>query len=121
MTGAIEEGGKVIGGVVDAMRNQPLAIANIVLNICFLLFLFYYVSRIATRAETTVAAIFAANDRLYDRWGVIVKDTSDLAEKSLHCISVEDALRLMNPNQQRQNFTPLSLPPLKLLKDIVPR
>lgn len=119
MTGAIEEGAKVVGGVVDAMRNQPLAIANIVLNICFLLFLFYYVSRIATRAETVVGSLFAANDKLYAQWGVIVKDTSDLAEKSLHCITVEDALKLMNPGQQRQNFTPLSLPPLKLLRDTV--
>ena len=35
MAGVAEESVKVAGGVVDAMRNQPLAIANIVLNICF--------------------------------------------------------------------------------------
>ncbi len=95
MAGAIEEGAKVAGGVVDAMRGQPLAIANIVLNIAFLLFLFYYVSRISQRAELTVGQLFAANDKLYSQWGVIVKDMGDLAEKSLHCVSIEDALKLL--------------------------
>ena len=95
MTGVVEETGKVATSVVDAMRNQPLAIANIVLNIAFLIFLFYYVSIIARRAESTVAALFADNDKLYAQWGTIVKDTGDLAEKSLHCITVDDAMKLL--------------------------
>ena len=96
MAGVVEEGVKVAGGVVDAMRGSPLAIANIILNIAFLVFLFYYVTIIATRAQTTVAAMFAAQDKLYAQWGVIVKDTNDLTEKTMHCILPSDALMLLN-------------------------
>ena len=95
MAGVVEEGVKVAGGVVDAMRGSPLAIANIVLNICFLVFLFYYVSRISTRAENVVKDMFAAQDRLYEQWSVIIKDTNDLTEKTMHCLLPEDALKLL--------------------------
>jgi hypothetical protein len=95
MTGALEEAAKATGGLIDAMRGSPLAIANLILNICFLVFLFYYVSRISTRAENTVAALFAANDKLYAQWGVIVKDQNALTEKAMHCLLPEDALKLL--------------------------
>jgi hypothetical protein len=93
--GALEEGGKAIGGVVDAMRGSPLALANILLNICFLVFLFYYVSRISTRAEATVKELFVAQDNLYKQWSVIIKDTNTLTEKAMHCLLLEDALKLL--------------------------
>ena len=96
MAGVVEEGVKVAGGVIDAMRGSPLAIANIVLNICFLVFLFYYVSRISSRAEATVGELFAAQNRLYEQWSVIIKDTNDLTEKTMHCILPSDALMLLN-------------------------
>lgn len=94
--GVLEEGTKAVGSAIDAMRGSPLAIANIILNICFLIFLFYYVSRISQRAENTVAAMFAAQDKLYEQWATLVKDTNDLAEKTMHCILPEDAIRLLN-------------------------
>jgi hypothetical protein len=124
--GVAEEGVKAVGGVVDAMRGQPLAIANIILNIAFLLFLFYYVSIIAARAQTTVKEMFTAQDNLYKQWGVIVKDQQALTEKTMHCILPEDALKLLQappryeppPVQrpeppaplQRQSFPPRWLP-----------
>lgn len=95
MVGPVEEIGKVAGGVVDALRAQPLALANIVLNIAFLVFLFYYVSIIATRAQTTVKELFTAQDNLYKQWAVMIKDQQLLMEKSLACISIEDAMRLI--------------------------
>jgi hypothetical protein len=95
MTGALEEAAKATGGFIDAMKTSPLALANLMLNVAFLVFLFYYVSRIATRAETTVAAMFAANDKIYAQWGVVVKDQNALTEKAMHCILPEDALKLL--------------------------
>jgi hypothetical protein len=126
MAGAIEESAKAVGGIVDAMRSNPLAIANILLNICFLVFLIYYVSIIAARAQTVVAGMFAANDKLYAQWGTVIKDQNALTEKAMHCLLPEDALKLLQlppryepppisrPEPpaplQRQNFSPLWLP-----------
>lgn len=95
MTGALEEAAKATGGFIEAMRQSPLALANLVLNIAFLVFLFYYVSRISSRAEGTVAALFAAQDKLYAQWGVIIKDQVTLTEKTMHCILPEDAIKLL--------------------------
>lgn len=121
--GVTEESGKAIGSVIDVMRAQPLVLAMMLMNVGLLVFLGWYMSRITSRTELTVANLFAANDKLYAQWGVIVKDTSDLAEKSLHCITVEDALKLTRPlAPTRDPATPLrliptSLPPLRLLRD----
>ena len=112
MAGVAEETAKVASGVVDAMRNQPLAIANIVLNMCFLVFLFYYVSRISTRAEGTVKELFVAQDALYKQWGVIIKDTNELTEKSMHCIYPDDAIKLLQaPRQAAPVAPPMEMPP----------
>jgi hypothetical protein len=111
MAGALEEGVKgvagVATGVVDSMRSQPLAIAMVVMNIGLLLFLFYYLSRITARTETTVNALFTANDKLYTQWGEIIKDTNSLTEKALHCILPDDALKLL---QVPPRSTPIPAP-----------
>jgi hypothetical protein len=125
--GAIEEGGKAVGNVVDAMRSQPLAIALVLMNLGLLVYLYYYTSRITSRTENTAAALFDANNKLYAQFGTIVKDTNALAEKTIHCILPEDAVRLLQArpppveaparpqapsplNPQPQSFPPRWLP-----------
>jgi hypothetical protein len=93
--GALEEGGKAVGGFIDAMRTQPMALMLGLMNLALLAFLFYYLSRITARTETTVQALFTANDKLYTQWGTVIKDTNALTEKAMHCILPEDALKLL--------------------------
>ena len=119
--GATEEAGKAVGGVIDVMRSQPLVLAMMLMNVGLLLFLAWYMSRITSRTELTVQQLFTANDKLYTQWGVIVKDTSDLAEKSLHCLAVEDVLKLMVPRGTVPQSAPGVLPPLRLLKEEYPQ
>jgi hypothetical protein len=114
--GVLEEGAKAAGGVVDAMRGQPLAIANIVLNVCFLVFLFYYVSRISSRAEATVKELFVAQDNLYKQWAVIIKDTNDLTEKAMHCVLPDDILKLQVPPRYEPQRPSAPAPPAPLPK-----
>ena len=38
MSGAVEEGAKVATTVVEGLKNQPLSLALIVLNVVFILF-----------------------------------------------------------------------------------
>jgi hypothetical protein len=45
--GPLEEGGKVIGGFMHAMKDQPLGLAMVVTNLT-LLALFFYVVQVAT-------------------------------------------------------------------------
>jgi hypothetical protein len=93
--GAIEEAAKATGGFIDAMRNQPLVLMMGLMNIVLLLFMFYYLTRITARTETTVKLLFEANDSLYKQWGTVIKDQGSLVEKAMHCILPEDAIRLL--------------------------
>jgi hypothetical protein len=57
--GITEEVGKAAGGVIDAMKSQPLALALVIMN-CALLGLFFYVtSTIAKQREREVALMYA--------------------------------------------------------------
>lgn len=111
MAGILEEGVKTAGGVVDALRAQPLQLANIVLNIAFLIFLFYYVSIIATRAQNTVNALFVANDKMYTQWATVLKDQQGLTEKVMHCILPEDAIKLLQLPPRQFVSPEVPLPP----------
>jgi hypothetical protein len=110
--GAVEEGGKVATSLIETMRHQPLVLAMMLMNIGLLLFLAWYMSRITSRTEVTVAQLFAGQDKLFTQWGTIVKDTSDLAEKSLHCITVDDALKLIRGGTSPDKIEPTKLLPL---------
>lgn len=45
--GALEEGGKAIGGVVEAMKSAPLALALLVVNCVFIAFTGYILHEMA--------------------------------------------------------------------------
>lgn len=95
MQEGVKQVGTVATSIVDSMKSSPLAIAMVLMNIALLLFLFYYLSRITSRTETTVQALFTANDKLYTQWGKVIEDTGKLTEKAMHCILPEDALKLL--------------------------
>jgi hypothetical protein len=108
--GPVTEGIKAAGTLFHTLREQPLALAMGLMNIALLIFLFYYLSRITSRTETTVAALFTANDKLYSQWSEIIKDTNQLVEKSSHCILPEDAIRLLNAKRQEDGLPTLEVP-----------
>jgi hypothetical protein len=101
MAGPVEEAGKVATSFLETMRGQPLVLVLALMNVALLLFLFYYLSRITSRTETTAAALFTAQDKLFTQWGAIIKDTNDLTEKTIHCILPDDALKLLQAPVQR--------------------
>jgi hypothetical protein len=49
--GAIEEGGKVANGLIEAMKNAPLALALLVVNFAFLGFCGYLLHEVAANAR----------------------------------------------------------------------
>jgi hypothetical protein len=97
--GAVEESVKgvagVATGVVDTMKSTPMTLAIIIMNIGLMLLLFYYMNRITTRTEITLKELFVSQDKLYNQWAAVIKDTNSLTEKAMHCILPEDALKLL--------------------------
>jgi hypothetical protein len=93
--GAIEEAGKAVGGVVESFRSTPAMLAIIIMNIGLMLLLYYYMNRITTRTETTAVELFQQQDKLFQQWGGIIKDTNSLTEKAMHCVLPEDALKFL--------------------------
>ena len=110
MQEGVKQVGNVATGIVDSMKSQPLAIAMVLMNIALLLFLFYYLSRITARTETTVQALFAANDKLFTQWGTIVKDQAMLVEKTMHCILPEDVLKILQSPPRSEPPAPPARP-----------
>lgn len=49
--GAIEQGGKVAAGTVEALKSQPLALALVVVNVLFLAVGAYVMHAVAARHE----------------------------------------------------------------------
>jgi hypothetical protein len=86
---------KSAGEFIQTFRQQPLVLMLGLMNIVLLVFLFYYLSRITARTETTVHALFESQDKLFTQWGTIVKDQNALTERVMHCILPEDAIKLM--------------------------
>jgi hypothetical protein len=120
--GVLEEGAKAAGGVIDALRGSPVALAMGIMNIALLLFLFYYLSRITARTENTVAALFSSQDKLFNQWGVVMKDQNALTEKTMHCMLPEDVERLMKirPVERERLERPAEPQRLKPLTPLAP-
>jgi hypothetical protein len=93
--GVLEEGAKAAGGVIDALRTSPGVLATVIMNIVLLAFLWYYLTRITARTETTVAALFTSQDKLFTQWAGMMKDQNALTEKTMHCILPSDVEQLL--------------------------
>jgi len=49
MNGAVEEGAKVAGGIVEGLKSQPLSLALIVMNLIFVGFAWLILDQLNTR------------------------------------------------------------------------
>jgi hypothetical protein len=67
---AMQEGAKVVGGTVDALRSQPLALALVIINVLFLLagglFVYYIGSAIRTERIESSALLKQAIENCRD-------------------------------------------------------
>ena len=68
--GTVEEGGKVAVSIVDSLKSQPVSLAILVMNVIFLVFIFWVLREIqASRKEemaTMKQAINANRDILIE-------------------------------------------------------
>jgi hypothetical protein len=55
--GAIEEGGKVASGIVDALKHQPLVLALIVINVMFLAATVWLFGSASVRKDKLISAL----------------------------------------------------------------
>src|SRR5262245_42814790 len=57
--GALEEGGKAAAGFMDAMKQQPLALALVIMNMALLLFFYIILERVSLANREREARISA--------------------------------------------------------------
>lgn len=66
MVGPIEETSKHVGSVIDALKNEPLSISLILMNLALLGVFYFILSTVSTQREREVALMYedkkAVND-----------------------------------------------------------
>ncbi len=64
--GPTEEGIKVAGGFVDALKQQPLSLALVVMNLSLLWFSWMILSSVAKQTEAEVNLLYTDNKQVRD-------------------------------------------------------
>lgn len=59
MAGAVEEGAKVAGGFIDALKREPLSLALVVMNLAMLLFFYFLLTTVAGQREREINLLYA--------------------------------------------------------------
>jgi hypothetical protein len=96
------------------MRDTPLVLALVVMNLALLVFHWYYASRVQDRIEKTAGQFFQNQVTQNQQWTVVLQDQNKLAEKMMHCILPEDASKLLQiPHQALQYAPPAPAAPEK--------
>ncbi len=57
--GPTEEGIKVAGSFVDALKREPLSLALVLMNMCLLVFSWFILSSVAKQNETEFQLLYA--------------------------------------------------------------
>jgi hypothetical protein len=59
MNGPTEEGIKVAGTFVEAMKSQPLSLSLVIMNLCLLFFSWLILSSVSKQTETEINLLYA--------------------------------------------------------------
>jgi hypothetical protein len=59
MAGPIEGGVAVATGFIDSLKNQPLSLALVVMNLCLLLFFYVILTRVADQRKDEIGLLYA--------------------------------------------------------------
>ena len=59
MSGAVEEGAKVVGGFMEALKREPLSLALVVMNLALLAFFYVLLTRVADQREREIGLLYA--------------------------------------------------------------
>lgn len=91
--GAIEEGSKLAGSFMDALRREPLSLALVAMNLALLGFFYFLMVTIATQREREV--------------GLIYEDKKQTREILAHCvIPAPTPIPLPAPQEREKRGTP---------------
>jgi len=95
MNGLLEKGAESVTGIVTAMRDTPLVLALVLMNIALLVFHWYYASRVQDRIEKTAGQFFQNQVTQNQQWTAVLADQQKLAEKMMHCMLPEDVGKIL--------------------------
>ena len=66
MAGPIEEGAKVAGGIIEALKAQPAVLALSLANLALLIFIFYALHQAGKFREVLMNQVFQNTQRIHD-------------------------------------------------------
>lgn len=58
MAGAVEEGAKLATGFMSSLKDQPLSLALVAMNLCLLLFFYVILNRVADQRKDEINALY---------------------------------------------------------------
>src|SRR5262249_50232233 len=99
MAGAVEEGGKVATSIIDALKQEPISLALVLMNVALLLMFFYVAQR---SAQTRASEV-----------GVIYENQKHPSELLAHCVdpgTLREILDQFRGHVENENEIPLPQP-----------
>ena len=66
MAGAVEEGAKLAGGFIDALKREPLSLALVFMNLCLLLFFYIILVRVADQRKEEIGLLYEDKRQVRD-------------------------------------------------------
>jgi hypothetical protein len=106
MNGILEKGAESVSGIVSAMRDTPMLLALVLMNVALLVFFWYYASRVQDRIEKTAEQFFQNQVSQNQQWSVVLQDQNRLAEKMMHCMLPEDVSKILQTPLKAPQYTP---------------
>jgi len=90
MNGPVNEGVKVAGGIVNALKSEPLSLALVVMNICLLAFFYVLLTAVASQREREIGLLYADKKEVRDMLAKCVipnmRDRSDVPSDFLRAV-----------------------------------
>jgi hypothetical protein len=96
-----EEAGQTARGIIDALKQQPLVLAMVLMNTLLVVMFFYYVSRQLDTRDNNLKSLFEGQEKIFAQWKDVFAQNRELAEKAMSCVNVEDAVKLIQGTKER--------------------
>jgi hypothetical protein len=84
--GPVEEGSKAIGGIIESLKAQPLALALVIMNLALLSLFYYFASKVSETRQREVTLLYQEHKELNE---ALLREHREVREMLAHCVMPE--------------------------------